>query len=406
MEQDWPCEFPGVNWLDELEQQAVLDVLQNGSLFRYYGPGKPTHVDALEACAKEFLGVKYALTVNSGTGALMTTINALGIGPGCEVIVPAYMWVATIGAIVCCNAIPVLCEVDDSLTIEPADLEKKITPRTKLIIAVHMSGAPSDMNGIMEVADRHDIAVLEDCAQASGGTFKDRPLGTFGRIGIYSFQINKNMTAGEGGLIVTDDEALYMKALAAHDLGVPWKGAEPDGESPIHLWGQGRRMSELCGAVANIQFRKLPQIVEHMRRSKKRIRQGLADLKGVSFRHLNDPNGDTGPALVLIMDSPQRAKGVAEKVKKTGSTNVWHLPDYGLHLYYNIPSLVNKVPLSDAGNPWSLKENAESVYSYKKGACPQSDELFARSVLITIPSRLSLEQEASLVDIIKGAVTS
>lgn len=406
MEQDWPYEFPGVNWLDEQEQQAVLDVLRNGSLFRYYGPAKPTHVAALEAYAKEFLGVKYALAVNSGTGALMTAMSALGVGPGCEVIVPAYMWVATICAIVCNNAIPVLCEVDESLTIDPADLEKRITPRTRLIVAVHMSGAPSDMDGIMKAANRHNIPVLEDCAQASGGKFKGKPLGTFGKIGIYSFQINKNMTAGEGGLIVTDDEALYMKALAAHDLGVPWKDAEPDGESAIRLWGQGRRMSELCGAVANVQFRKLPRIVEHMRRSRQRIRQGLADLEGVSFRRLNDADGDTGPALVLMLDSPQRAQGVAEGAKKAGLTNVWHLPDYGLHLYYNIPSLVNKVPLSAAGNPWSLKENAESVYSYEKGACPRSDELFARSVLITIPSRLTLEQEASLAGMIRGAVTS
>ena len=122
MENTWPFEFPGVNWLGEEEQRAVLDVVENGSLFRYYGPSEPTHVHQLESYAKTYFGAKYALAVNSGTGALFTSMSALGIGPGCEVIVPSYMWVATVGAIVRHNAIPVFCEVDESFTMDPDDL--------------------------------------------------------------------------------------------------------------------------------------------------------------------------------------------------------------------------------------------------------------------------------------------
>jgi 8-amino-3,8-dideoxy-alpha-D-manno-octulosonate transaminase len=404
MESNWPLEFPGVNWLDEAERRAVLDVVEKGSLFRYYGPDEPNHVQQLEAYARTYYGVKYALGVNSGTGALLTAMSALSIGPGCEVIVPAYMWVATINAIVRHNAIPVLCEVDDSFTMNPADLEKKITPRTRLIVPVHMSGAPSDMERIMEIANRCSIAVLEDCAQSNGGSFGGQKLGTLGAIGIYSFQINKNVTAGEGGLIVTNDEDLYLKALAAHDLGIPWKNAEPDATSSINLWGQGRRMSELCGAVANVQIRKLQQIVDHMRQSKQRIREALYDFGGLQLRRMNDPEGDTGPALVLILEDGERAKKVAANIKKKGFDAVWHLPDYGLHIYYNISSLVKKVPLSQAGNPWLLKENADSVYEYKKGACPRSDALFDRSVLVTIPSRLTQHQEEAMTNIIKRAL--
>ena len=406
MERDWPYELPGMNWSDEEEELAVLDVLRKGSLFRYYGPGQPRHTAELEARAQEFYGTKHALAVSSGTGALTTSVLVLGIGPGCEVIVPAFMWVATVGAVVQANAIPVLCEINGSFSMDPEDLEQKITPRTKLIIPVHMAGAPCDMSRIMEVADEHGVPVLEDCSQCNGGEFEGRKVGTFGAVGVFSFQINKNATAGEGGLIVTDSDDLHLRALAAHDLGVPWKDGAPHGDSSMSIWGQGRRMSELCGAVANVQLGKLPSIIDHMRRSKERIKAMLEGIPDVAFRRLNDPKGDTGPFLVMILDDEARAGRVAENIAKTGLASATRVADYSLHIYYNIRSLVDKIPLSAAGNPWMLKENADSVYEYAKGTCPKSDALFARSVLLPIPSRLSEEQEKALAETIKAALAA
>ena len=148
-------------------------------------------------------------------------MTALGIGPGCEVILPAFFWVSTAGAVVGANAIPVLCEINESFCMDPEDLARKITPRTKLIVPVHMAGVPCDMKAIMAVANKHGIPVLEDCAQANGGSFDGQKVGTFGAAGIFSLQWNKNATAGEGGLLVTNDAALYERLNAAHDLGVP-----------------------------------------------------------------------------------------------------------------------------------------------------------------------------------------
>jgi len=404
MNSDWPYDFPGANWLDEAEEEAVLNVLRKGSVFRYYGPGEPTHVAKLEATAKQFYGVKNALAVSSGTGSLFTSMQALGVGPGCEVIVPSFMWVATMSAVVNANAIPVLCEVDDSFCMDPADLEKKITKRTGLIVPVHMAGCPCDMARIMAIADRHGIAVLEDCAQCNGGSFAGRKVGTFGSMGMFSFQINKNATAGEGGVIVTDDDELYLRAVALHDLGVPWKDAQPDADCGIHLWGQGRRMSELCGSVANVQLGKLPDIVEHMRGSKSRIKEALAGMAGLGFRRLNDPDGDTGPFLILMLDDEARAAAVAAKIQAAGIKGAVQLSAYGLHIYYNIDALVQKVPLSAAGNPWSLAENAQSNYKYARGACPVSDDLFGRSVLVPVPSRLTEVHEQTMIDIIRKAM--
>lgn len=404
MESDWPSGFPGVNWLNWQEEEAVIDVVRKGALFRYYGPQSPTHVDQLEEYARTFYDVRYALAVNSGTGALCTAMSALGIGPGTEVIIPAFLWVATVTAVIQNNAIPVLCEVDDSFNMDPDDLEKKITPRTKLIAAVHMAGTPCDMDAIMRVANKHDIPVLEDCAQCNSGSFKGQKVGTFGKAGIYSLQINKNVTAGEGGLLVTNDENLYARLVAAHDLGVPWKQAQPDQASEVCLWGQGRRMGELAGAVANVQLRKLSQVVSHMKVSKQRIKDTLGEIKGVSFRRLNDPDGDTGPFLILTFENESRAIRITRHLTDGGIENVFHLLDYGLHIYHNIRSLVEKVPLSPAGNPWSLPQNADSVFEYAKGTCPMSDNLFSRSVIITIPSRLTIEQERQMAQTIRNAV--
>jgi len=404
MVSDWPSGFPGINWLSGQEEEAVVDVVRKGALFRYYGPQSPTHVDQLEEYARTYYGARHALAVNSGTGALCTAMSALGIGPGAEVIIPAFLWVATVTAVVQNNAIPVLCEVDDSFNLDQGDLEKKITPRTKLIAAVHMAGTPCDMDAIMRIADKHNIPVLEDCAQCNGGSFKEQKVGTFGKVGIYSLQINKNVTAGEGGLLISDDEKLYTRLVAAHDLGVPWKQSQPDETSEVYFWGQGRRMGELAGAVANVQLRKLPQVIAHMKTSKQRIKDTLGEMDGVSFRRLNDPNGDTGPFLILTLEQASHAVRIAQHLADSGVENVFHLSGYCLHIYHNIRSLVEKVPLSPAGNPWSLPQNAESIYNYGKGTCPASDDLFDRSVIITIPSRLTAEQERQMAQTIRNVI--
>ncbi len=384
----------------------VVEVLRKGALFRYYGRQAPTYVRQLEQYACDYYGVQHALAVNSGTGALCTAMSALGIGPGAEVIVPAFLWVATVSAVVQNNAIPVLCEIDDSFNMDADDLARKITDRTRLIAVVHMAGAPCNMEAILRVADKHHIPVLEDCAQCNGGSFQGRKVGTFGQVGMFSLQINKNCTAGEGGLLITDDEALYTRLVAAHDLGVPWKQNQPDEKGDVYAWGQGRRMGELAGAVANVQLRKLPEVVAHMRASKQCIKDGLGKMAGVSVRRLNDPEGDTGPFLILTFDDKSWAVRVADALTGAGMENVFHLSAYGLHIYHKIRSLVELVPLSPAGNPWSLPQNAGRPHAYAKGTCPRSDDLFDRSVIITIPSRLTTQQEEGMVQTIRSALDS
>lgn len=401
----WPQEFPGAHWIDGQEEQALLDVLRNGSMFRYYGLHQPHYVDEYERAACEFYGVKHALALNSGTGALICSMTALGIGPGCEVIVPSFLWVASVSAIVQVGAIPVLCEVDRSFNLDPKALEQKLTPRTKLIVPTHMAGVPCVMDEIMQVANQRGIRVLEDCAQCNGGSYKGRKLGTIGHMGIFSLQLNKNMTCGEGGLIITNDDRLFERAFSAHDMGMIRKDGRLAQPNDYALtWGQGRRMSELCGAVACVQLKKLPAILERMRGSKRRIRSGLEGTPGLSFRTIVDPEGDSGPFLIMILDDVAWAVMLIACLKEAGFQNAVRIADYGLHIYSNIAALVTKTPLSAAGNPWSSEENRNSRYDYHKGACPRSDELFARSVLLPIPSCLTHEQEEVAIEVIRNTL--
>ncbi|MHB9027291.1 MAG: DegT/DnrJ/EryC1/StrS family aminotransferase [Candidatus Latescibacterota bacterium] len=405
MVQNWPYEFPGAYWFDEQEERAALDVLRNGSPFRYYGLGEPKYVNLYEERARAFYGVKHALAVNSGTGALECAVTAFNIGPGDEVIIPAFMWVATVGSVVRANAIPALCEVDDSLCMDPKDLERKITSRTKLIIPIHMAGAPCDLDPIMEVANRRGIPVLEDVAQCNGGSYKGRKLGTMGKMGIFSLQLNKNMTCGEGGLVITNDDLLGDRAIAAHDMGLVRVDGRLAPTRPEALtWGGGRRMNELSGALAAVQIEKLPRIVTHMRASRDRIKNMIADTPGIGFRRLNDSAGSAGPFIILMLESEAKAIAVTARLKERGLHNVFRIAEYGLHIYYNITPLVQKTPLSPAGNPWSLEANRGSVYDYHKGACPKSDDYFARSVLIPVPSKLTPELEKQAAGAIRAAV--
>ena len=222
-----------------------------------------------------------------------------------------------------------------------------------------MAGAPCDMKAIMAIARRHKLPVLEDCAQANGGTFQGRMLGTFGAVGMFSLQWNKNATAGEGGLIVTNDAKLYERCNAAHDLGIPWVNGAAS-ETGAVAWGGGRRMSELTGAVGAVQLRKLPAIIRHMRASKRRIKAQLEGMPGLAFRRLNDEAGDTGPFLILLLEDEARAKVVVQRMQAAGLDTAVRLAEYGLHIYFNIPQLVSQIPLSPAGNPWSLPENTRS----------------------------------------------
>ena len=204
------------------EEALVLDVLRRQELFRYYGndPQRPPPMAAtLEKEAAALLGTDYVLAVSSGTAALEIVLGAAGIGPGDEVIVPAWSWISCFTAVVRCGARPVLAEVDASLCLDPAEIARLTTPRTRAVMVIHYQGAAADLDPIVLAAHRRGLFVIEDCAESPGATYRGRRVGTWGDAAIFSFQHNKPMTAGEGGLIATRDLRLYERAVRLHDLG-------------------------------------------------------------------------------------------------------------------------------------------------------------------------------------------
>jgi 8-amino-3,8-dideoxy-alpha-D-manno-octulosonate transaminase len=400
-----PLEFPGVHHMDAKEIQAAVRLLRARSPFRYYGIKLQKEVEKLEAEFARFLGVKHALAVASGTGALHAALSALGVGPGQEVIVPAYMWVSVVAAVVNHGAIPVLADIDDTFCLDPAQVEQRLTPKTTGIILVHMSGAPGNVAAIQKIARARKLWLLEDCAQCNGGSVAGRKVGSFGDIGVFSFQMNKNMTAGEGGCVVTNDFRLYRRAFACHDLGYARDEngrlifTDPD----LCLWGKGYRLDELRAAVLRVQLKKLPRIVGNMRRSKYRIRRALEKFPRVQLRRILDPKGDTGCFLITTYPDADTAKRINTALRAEGIvtspqgiSNVV-MTEWGLHLYYNNISLVKQGSVDGRGFPWNLAENAGLGGQYSKGTCPQADSLFARSILLPIPSCLTRRDEDDII---------
>jgi len=392
-----PWELPGSNWIGQEEKLLVNEVIDAKSPFRFYGPDLKGMVDKLEQEFKEKYARKYALAVSSGTAALNTVFGALGLGPGDEVLLPGYFWVSCVNSLVHLGIIPRLVDIDETFCMSPEDLKTKITPNSKAILLVHMSGAPGKVDEIARIAKENNLKLVEDCAQASGAYFKGKRVGGFGDLAMYSFQLNKNMTCGEGGILTCDDESLYDRCFSIHDLGY----ARTDGrldttKQDCQLWGIGARMSELSGAMALAQLRKLDDITAAMRNAKWKIRKELSDIKGLTFRRIMDPQGDSGPFLIFSFDNAFLCKKFTEALKAEGlkgpeeSLACLAMEDWGLHWHFNNPSLVNKRSISRDGFPWTHPANSFALeYDYSRGTLPNCDDFAGRSGLLTIASCLT-----------------
>jgi dTDP-4-amino-4,6-dideoxygalactose transaminase len=390
--------------IDEEEEQAVLEVIRSKRLFRYYGPNPgPSKVEEFEKAFARFMGAKYAVAVTSGTAALICGLVGLGVGPGDEVIVPAYTWIASASAVVAVGAVPVMAEVDESLTLDPADLEKKITPYTKAVIPVHMRGAPCRMDLIMDVARRHNLKVLEDAAQANGGSYHGKRLGTFGDAGAFSLQFNKIITSGEGGVIITDQEEVWKRVVMVHDVIGGERNHFPETEI---LPGVNFRMPELLGAVALVQLKRLDTLLEIMRHNKQILKESMADIarrKGVTFRTLHDPAGDTAIALVFFTPDAASAQRVGAALEAEGG-DAWILyspeqVDY--HVYPHWSPIMHQRTWTPLGGPW---RNHPRPITYTKDMCPRTLDLLSRAVHLDVSPELTSLNLEELADALNKAL--
>lgn len=357
---------PGAYRLGDEEKKEILDVLESGYLFRYGSMDDPRFKKKVYTLEEEFArycGLKHALATSSGTSALYVSLKAMGIGEGDEVIVPAYTFVATYSAVIFAGAVPVLAEIDESLTLDPGDVERRITPKTKAVIPVHMLGNPCDMDALKDIADRRGLMILEDACQAGGGSYRGRKLGSIGHMGAFSLNIFKTITAGDGGIVVTDDTGLYERAFAYHDQGhTPNRAGVEVGSR--HILGMNFRITELSGAVALAQLRKIDTIIGALREKKAKFKRLIADTGGFSFRKLYDPDGECATLCTIIFDSAERAADVSAKLgTKTVDNSGWHVYANMEHVNHYLKSV---------GQP------------YGKGAYPKTDDILSRAVNLSV----------------------
>jgi 8-amino-3,8-dideoxy-alpha-D-manno-octulosonate transaminase len=388
-----PQSLHGVLDIGEEERKAVDAVLRRRTIFRFLNDEEVSESTQLEKAYRELCGVEYALAVGGGgTCALIAALVGLGIGSGDEVIVPGYTYIATASACLTVGAIPILAEVDDSLTIDPADIERRITPYTRAVIPVHMRGTPADMDPIMGIAKKHDLRVLEDVAQANGASYKGRVLGSIGDAGAFSLQHYKVITAGEGGIITTNSLDVFKRAAIKHDSAMQFWREDEEWES---FAGENYRMCELRAALGLVQFSRMQGLVAACRTVKRTLRRGTEECALVQPQAIRCEDGDIGTIFCFFLPDADTAKRFSAALNAEGVKNGTifdkTIPDR--HIYRHWDYVMEKRTSDHTGWPWTA---AHREIEYSKDMLPKTLELLGRSITIGINQHWS-EGQAELV---------
>lgn len=365
--------------IGKAEIDAVTKVIEGKQFMRYRGgEGGFTETFEKNMCSK--FSTKHALTVNSGTSALICSLAALDIGPGDEVIVPAYTWVASAMAPLAVGAVPVIADINETLTIDPADIERRISKYTKAIIPVHMINRPCDMNAIMKLAKKYKLKVCEDACQSVGVSYKGKRLGTIGHAGAYSFNQFKNITCGEGGALVTNDDRTYERALMYHDAGAFTRRYAVSVKEPFFP-GVNYRVSEIQGAIMGEQLKRLDKILKNLREKQEIISEVFSGTD--KFRIA--PHNDEGNAvsIAIVFDTEKEAGAFKEKHK------VGMLLESGRHVYTNWEPLIEKRSFHPKMNPFNW---AKRKIEYTRDICSKTLEILSRSANIGIPYEMTKKE--------------
>ncbi|MFQ6017590.1 MAG: DegT/DnrJ/EryC1/StrS family aminotransferase [Kiloniellaceae bacterium] len=375
--------------IGEEEIDAIAKVIRRGALFRY---GVGDECDRFERRYAAYLGAQHVALTCSGSYALSAALSALGIGPGDEVLVPAHTYMATATAVLAVGAIPVIVEIDETLTIDPKAVDDAVGPRTKAVIPVHMWGAACDMDAVMEVAARHRLVVVEDACQGIGGAYEGRRFGTIGHAGAYSFNYYKNMTAGEGGAVATDDPVVAERVKCAIDpCHFYWQGRS---ESFKPFAGNGARASEVMGAILNVQLDRLPAMIEAMRAERRRILGATAHLGNLGLKPtpMNSADHDCATQVMYTFASAESAAQFVEVFPCVIAGRT------GRHNYTEWDQvLIGAGAAHPAMNPYNMPANQPCRRSYSKDMCADSLDILNRTVMVATHP---LHAQAEIDDII------
>jgi 8-amino-3,8-dideoxy-alpha-D-manno-octulosonate transaminase len=333
--------MPGFEVFGDEERKQVNDVLKSGVLMRYGFDGmRNGHWKAkeFEIAFAARMGSEYCQLVSSGTSALTVALASAGIGAGDEVIMPTFTFVASFESIIAIGAVPVLVDIDDTLTLDPKAVEAAITSKTKCIMPVHMCGSMADLKALKAICDKHDLLLLEDACQAIGGTYDGKPLGSYGDLGCFSFDYVKTITCGEGGGIITNSEKYSINADQYQDHGHDHFGNDRGAETHPTL-GYNFRISELNAAVGIAQLSKLDEILALQKRNYTIMREALVSVEGITFRRVPEGGVENYSFLNFFLPSEELAQKVHKAFGESGVdvcfywyTNNWHYINGWEHL--------------------------------------------------------------------------
>src|SRR4030042_2365304 len=383
----------GAELIGKEEIKEVMDVMETGILMRY-GFDKERKgifkVREFEEAFAKYCGTGYALGVTSGSAALKVALAALDVGPGDEVLVPAFTFLATYEAVLEVGAIPIMVDIDDTLNLDPQEIEKKKTPYTKAVIPVHMCGAAANIDKIMEVARKNKLLVLEDNAQGCGASFKGKKLGSFGDMGSFSFDYVKTVTTGEGGMVITNNLDLYHRAEWYHDHGHDHNPKVSRALEGKTILGFNYRMHELQGALGLVQLRKLDYICSEQRKNKKVIKDALTQIPGVKFRNLPDPEGDSATFLAFNLPDENQAQKFQNVLAAEGvdtvcyKRNLWHYVPNWEHFLARSTANSKKYPFTDPTYKGKVEYLRENI--------PQAENILGRTLVMGISVKMSAEK--------------
>jgi dTDP-4-amino-4,6-dideoxygalactose transaminase len=365
--------------IGEEEIEAVAKVIRSRQLSRYRGgeQGECTQLEK-DLCAR--FGCEYALVVNSGTSALECALVACDIGPGDEVIIPAFTFMATARAVLAVGAVPIIAEVDNTLTLDPADVETKISPRTRAIIPVHMYGLPCAMDRLVGLAAKYRVRIIEDACQSVGGSHKGRPLGVIGEIGAFSFNQFKIMTAGEGGAIVTNRREMYEKALIHHDGGCVFRRHADRLSVPIFT-GANYRASEITGAILRVQLRRLDGVLDRLRERKRAAVEVLRRSSAFELAPVNCEAGDCGQVVALQVETEERMRRLLKLLLARGLMAGSPIDSTG-HVYTDWKPVLQQRAANHPGlNAYHL---TDVKYEYSANMCARTLAVLSRTVGIPV----------------------
>ena len=369
--------MPGFELFSDLERKEVNDVLDNGVLMRYGFDGmRKGHWKAkeLESELAKTFGSEHVQLVSSGTAAVSVALAAAGVGSGDEVIMPTFTFVASFEAIMMLGAIPVLVDIDDTLTLDPKAVEAAVTPKTKAIMVVQMCGSMGNMDALRQVCDTHNLIFVEDACQAIGGTYKGKPLGSIADIGCFSFDFVKTITCGEGGAVVTNNKDYYVSADHYSDHGHDHIGSDRGAETHPIL-GYNFRISELHAAVGLAQVKRLPEFIAIQKKNYSILRAGLSQIPQVTFRTIPEGGEESYAFLNFFLPDLDTARKVSKAFKENGIDVCWNYYDNNWHYirkWDHLKDLKSLFPIS--------KEVKDGLKYLQTKTFEQSDGYIGRNI--------------------------